>query len=171
MKSTRRGSFSVHRSEKTPRFQIQRDKRPLSPGTSREAGGVPCLHVSPVTAPFPELAHCFRSVSEKLLKAQPCPPGLFSASTTINSPKTQIQITRRTESRGLPQGPYGVWRGKESRMNPGLPWRCSGQESACQRRGHAFDPRSRKIPRALEQQSPCTTTTELTWGNHLSRLT
>src|SRR5574339_82244 len=44
MQSTRRGSFSVHRSEKNPRFQIQPDKRPLSPGTSREAGGVPCLN-------------------------------------------------------------------------------------------------------------------------------
>ena len=32
MKSTRRGSFSVHRSEKNPRFQRQLDKRPLSPG-------------------------------------------------------------------------------------------------------------------------------------------
>ena len=31
MKSTRRGSFSVHRSEKNPRFQRQLDKRPLSP--------------------------------------------------------------------------------------------------------------------------------------------
>src|SRR5574340_330083 len=44
MQSTRRGSFSVHRSEKNPRFQIQLDKRPLSPGTSREASGVPCLN-------------------------------------------------------------------------------------------------------------------------------
>src|SRR5574340_917419 len=44
MKSTRRGSFSVHRSEKNPRFQRQLDKRPLSPETSREASGVPCLN-------------------------------------------------------------------------------------------------------------------------------
>src|SRR5574341_1450172 len=44
MQSTRRGSFPVHRSEKNPRFQIQLDKRPLSPGTSREASGVPCLN-------------------------------------------------------------------------------------------------------------------------------
>src|SRR5574340_324127 len=44
MKSTRRGSFSVHRSEKNARFQRQLDKRPLSPGTSREASGVPCLN-------------------------------------------------------------------------------------------------------------------------------
>ena len=29
---------------KNPRFQIQLDKRPLSPGTSREASGVPCLN-------------------------------------------------------------------------------------------------------------------------------
>ena len=29
---------------KNPRFQIQLDKRPLSPGTSREAGGAPCLN-------------------------------------------------------------------------------------------------------------------------------
>src|SRR5574341_440831 len=41
MKSTRRGSFSVHRSEKNPRFHRQLDKRRLSPGTSREASGVP----------------------------------------------------------------------------------------------------------------------------------
>src|SRR5574337_520373 len=44
MKSTRRGSDSpVHRPEKTPRFQIQLAKWPLSPGTPREASGVPCL--------------------------------------------------------------------------------------------------------------------------------
>ena len=30
-----------------PRFQIQLDKRPLSPGTSREASGVPCLNPRP----------------------------------------------------------------------------------------------------------------------------
>ena len=36
-------SSPVHRPEKTPRFQIQLDKWPLSPGTPREASGVPCL--------------------------------------------------------------------------------------------------------------------------------
>src|SRR5574342_420785 len=42
MKSTRRGSDSpVHRREKTPRFQIPLDKWPVSPGTPREASGVP----------------------------------------------------------------------------------------------------------------------------------
>ena len=36
----------------------------------------------------------------------------------------------------------------------------SGKESTCQNRGHEFDPWSWKIPRAMEQQSPCATTTE-----------
>ena len=45
MKSTRRGSDSpVHRREKTPSFQIPLDKWPVSPGTPREASGVPCLN-------------------------------------------------------------------------------------------------------------------------------
>src|SRR5574341_444934 len=38
------GDSPVHRPEKTPRFQIQLDKWPLSPGTPREASGVPCLN-------------------------------------------------------------------------------------------------------------------------------
>ena len=40
----------------------------------------------------------------------------------------------------------------------GLPWWLSGKESACRRPG--FDPWSRKIPRAAEQLSPCSTSTE-----------
>src|SRR5574341_265309 len=47
MKSTRRGSDSpVHRREKTPRFQIPLDKWPVSPGTPREASGVPCFEAN-----------------------------------------------------------------------------------------------------------------------------
>ena len=42
----------------------------------------------------------------------------------------------------------------------GLPWWCSGWESACQCRGHGFEPWSWKIPHATEQLGPCTTTTE-----------
>src|SRR5574337_970734 len=38
-----KGQFLRASFGKNPSFQIQRDKRPLSPGTSREAGGVPCL--------------------------------------------------------------------------------------------------------------------------------
>src|SRR5574337_420816 len=39
-----KGQFFRASFGKNPRFQIQRDKRPLSPGTSREASGVPCLN-------------------------------------------------------------------------------------------------------------------------------
>ena len=41
-----------------------------------------------------------------------------------------------------------------------LPRWLSGEESACQCRGHGFDPWFRKIPQGLEQLSPCTTTTK-----------
>src|SRR5574341_404632 len=39
-----KGQFFRASFGKNPRFQTQRDKRPLSPGTSREASGVPCLN-------------------------------------------------------------------------------------------------------------------------------
>ena len=42
----------------------------------------------------------------------------------------------------------------------GLPWWCTGWESACQCRGHGFEPRSGKIPHAAEQLGPWDTTTE-----------
>ena len=41
-----------------------------------------------------------------------------------------------------------------------LPWRRSGWESACQCRGHGFEPWSGKIPHAAEQLRPWATTTE-----------
>ena len=46
-------------------------------------------------------------------------------------------------------------------MRIGLPWWRSGWESACQCRGHGFEPWSGKIPHAAEQLSPWATTTEL----------
>ena len=42
----------------------------------------------------------------------------------------------------------------------GLPWWRSGWESACQCRGHGFEPWSGKIPHAAEQVGPWATTTE-----------
>ena len=42
----------------------------------------------------------------------------------------------------------------------GLPWWRSGWESACQYRGHGFDPWSGRIPHAAEQLGPWATTTE-----------
>ena len=42
----------------------------------------------------------------------------------------------------------------------GLPWWCSDWESACQFRGHGFEPWSGKIPHAAEQLGPWAITTE-----------
>ena len=42
----------------------------------------------------------------------------------------------------------------------GLPWWRSGWESACQCRGHGFEPWSGRIPHAAEQLSPWATITE-----------
>ena len=42
----------------------------------------------------------------------------------------------------------------------GLPWWHSGWESACQCRGHGFEPWSGRIPHAAEQLGPWATTTE-----------
>ena len=42
----------------------------------------------------------------------------------------------------------------------GLPWWRSGWESACQCRGHRFEPWSGRIPHAVEQLGPWATTTE-----------
>ena len=42
----------------------------------------------------------------------------------------------------------------------GLPWWHSGWESACQCRGHGYEPWSGKIPHATEQLGPWATTTE-----------
>ena len=42
----------------------------------------------------------------------------------------------------------------------GLPWWCSGWESACRCRGHGFEPWSGKIPHAAEQLGPWATTAE-----------
>ena len=52
------------------------------------------------------------------------------------------------------------------KMGSGHPWWYSGLESACQCRGHGFDPWSRKIPHAEEQQSLCTTTSNPTSCNY-----
>ena len=49
---------------------------------------------------------------------------------------------------------------EKKKMNKGLPWWSSGWESACQWRGHRFDPWSGKIPYATGQLSPCAKTTE-----------
>ena len=47
-----------------------------------------------------------------------------------------------------------------------LPWWCSEEESACQCRGHRFNPRSRKIPHAKEQLGWGTASTTPTCPNY-----
>ena len=51
---------------------------------------------------------------------------------------------------------------KKNTKKTGLPWWSSGWESICQRRGHGFDPWSRKIPHASGQLGPCVTMTATT---------
>ena len=46
------------------------------------------------------------------------------------------------------------------KRSTGLPWWRSGWESACQCRGHGFEPWSGKTPHAAEQLGPWATTTE-----------
>ena len=53
----------------------------------------------------------------------------------------------------------GFWGGKAIIIR-GLPWWHSGWESACQCRGHGFEPWSGRIPHAAEQLGPWATSTE-----------
>ena len=55
---------------------------------------------------------------------------------------------------------YRVFNERVKEVLWGLPWWHSGWESACQCRGHRFEPWPGKIPHAAEQLSPCATTTE-----------
>ena len=64
----------------------------------------------------------------------------------------QVSITRR---RTMARGSNG-----EIKHGEGLPWWHSGWESACQCRGHGFEPWSGKIPHAAEQLGLWATTTE-----------
>ena len=61
-----------------------------------------------------------------------------------------------------------AWRKRDVKKRQiGLPWWLSGKESTCHCRRHKVDPWSGKIPRAVEQLSPCATTIESvlqSWG-------
>ena len=79
-------------------------------------------------------------------------------------------VERKTRSWGLDRGwalrsprrRHKFWSrhqhasGTEVQIKPvlGLPWWLSGQESACQCRGHGFKPWCRKIPHAVKQLKP-----------------
>ena len=60
-----------------------------------------------------------------------------------------------------PQSFRGTYKkGNKNDAFPGLPWWLSGWESACQCRGHGFEPWSGKIPHAAERLGPWATTAE-----------
>ena len=52
------------------------------------------------------------------------------------------------------------WESPRQKVGWGLRWWRSGWESACQCRGHGFEPWSGRIPHAAEQLGPWATTTE-----------
>ena len=58
------------------------------------------------------------------------------------------------------QIPYDITYMWNLKYGTGLPWWRSGWESACQCRGHGFEPWSGKIPHAAERLGPWATTTE-----------
>ena len=76
----------------------------------------------------------------------------------------ELQLTR--PARGShPLVDWQLWAGLvhklcSKRHSRGLPWWRSGWESACQCRGHGFEPWSGKIPHAAEQLGPWATTAE-----------
>ena len=84
--------------------------------------------------------------------------------------KTVISIDLTTEIQRMPTRTTSIQHctggpsqcSKESKRNKkhGLPWWRSGWESACQYRGHGFEPWSGKIPHAAEQLGPWATITE-----------
>ena len=61
----------------------------------------------------------------------------------------------------LPSPAWFIWLlGDIVKRAAGLPWWCSGWESACRCGGHGFGPWSGRIPHAAEQLGPWATTTE-----------
>ena len=80
-----------------------------------------------------------------------------------------LQLTSENPDAMGPAGQCGALKGPKNKLHSntsfknkkfGLPWWRSGWESACQCRGHGFEPWSGRIPHATEQLSPCATTAE-----------
>ena len=80
---------------------------------------------------------------------------IFSASF-----KTELFWTITKWTPLLPGRRLFIWPWILTKPSHGLPWWRSGWESACQCRGHGFEPWSGRIPHAAEQLGPCATTTE-----------
>ena len=58
------------------------------------------------------------------------------------------------EGQAYPSPPTQLKKRRTKKSHWGLPWWRSGLESACQCRGHGFEPWSGKIPHAAEQLGP-----------------
>ena len=100
------------------------------------------------------MALCSQASSHK------CPPAdIFCCPPTFWLRSDHITKALCTE---VPSEIQDFPRGLQKCPGLGLPWWRSGWESACQCRGHRFEPWSGKIPHAAEQLSPWATTTEPT---------
>ena len=76
--------------------------------------------------------------------------------------QTLRSMKQRREPRNIATHIWSInlWRSRQECTMEGLPWWRSGWESACQCRGHGFEPWSGKIPHATEQLGPWATITE-----------
>ena len=87
--------------------------------------------------------------------------------------RSLVRELRSCKLHGVVQKKKKLWDTKRYKLQPihrkkainkncpwGLPWWRSGWESACQGRGHRFEPWSGKIPHATEQLGLWATTTE-----------
>ena len=98
-----------------------------------------------------ELQDSYHSVTLRPLQ---CPRALLS-SMPLSSPAQHTESIHALPSQQMTRRFPGFKNRPE-----GLPWWRSGWESACQCRGHGFEPWSGKIPHAAEQLGPWATTTE-----------
>ena len=83
----------------------------------------------------------------------------------LSRKQNPIQMVQKALNKELPRKMRPQWRNEEWM---GLPWWSSGLKSACQSRGHGFDPWFRKTAHATGHLSACVTATELTCSNYWS---
>ena len=79
---------------------------------------------------------------------------------TIASPKIKYLEIHKTRTGLIGWKLCQTEQQQQKKKTRGLRWWHSGWESACQWRGHGFEPWSGKIPHSEEQLGPCATTTE-----------
>ena len=99
-------------------------------------------------------------------KVQPLPYTIHKNQFHVNC-RSQCEILNKRalkiKTRTMPYQPWSRQRFIQQDIKStdhGLPWWRSGWESACQCRGHGFEPWPGKIPHATEQLGPWATITE-----------